>query len=123
MALDASSHLSLIAPALAVNANAPLYITAAREELNACMYGANYEKAVAYLAAHTMTLALDPMRSGGAAGAVTSKSEGQLSISYGAGAAGGTDWGQTSYGMALIRLTAACGSGAFVTGGSSLYGC
>lgn len=118
MAISALQYLTLRAPSLATNANVELYIAAAREDLNPCYFGASIEKAVALLAAHTMTLSLDPMRAGGAGGAVTSKSEGQLSISFGAGSAGGSDWGQTSYGMELTRLMSMGGPAMFVTGSS-----
>ena len=82
MALDATAQLALLAPTLSLNANAPSYIASACEELSSCFFGSSYEKAVALLAAHTMTLALDPIRAGGVGGAVTSKREGQLSISF-----------------------------------------
>lgn len=116
MAMDALSHLALLAPTLALNANASAYVEQAREELSDCFFGTNYEKAVALLTAHTMTMALDPMRAGGTAGSITSKSEGQLSVGFSAGSASGSDWGQTSYGMALSRLMQSGGVGFMVTG-------
>lgn len=116
MALSALQYVTLRAPTLAENANVGLYIDAAREDLNACYFGASYEKAVALLAAHTMTLSLDPLRAGGTGGAVTSKSEGALSIGFSSGSMAGTDWGQTSYGMELSRLMAMGGPSLLVTG-------
>ena len=116
MAISALQYLTMRAPSLASNANVQLYLDAAREDLSPCYFGASIEKAVGLLAAHIMTLSLDPLRAGGTSGAVTSKSEGQLSISFGAGAAGGSDWGQTSYGMELMRLMAMGGPSMFVTG-------
>lgn len=116
MAISALQYLTLRAPALATNANVGLYIDAAREDLSECYLGAVYEKAVAMLAAHTMTLSLDPARSGGVGGSVTSKSEGALSIGFSAGSAGGSDWGQTSYGLELTRLMAMGGPSLLVTG-------
>ena len=116
MALSALQYLTLRAPALAENANVGLYIAAAREDLNPCYFGASYEKAVGMLAAHTMTLSLDPLRAGGTGGAVTSKSEGSLSIGFSSGSVAGTDWGQTSYGLELTRLLAMGGPSMLVTG-------
>ena len=116
MALSALQYLTLRAPALAENANVSLYIAAAREDLNPCYFGASIEKAVALLAAHTMTLSLDPLRAGGTGGAVTSKSEGALSIGFSSGSMAGTDWGQTSYGLELSRLMSMGGPSLFVTG-------
>ena len=58
------------------------------------------EQAIAYLAAHKLSMA---SRVGGAAGQVTSEKEGSLSRSYGS-VSGQTGYNQTSYGQEFIRL-------------------
>jgi hypothetical protein len=59
---------------------------------------------VAYLAAHIMALG---KRSAGAGGAVTSLSEGSLSIGFGSTGVMGS-LGQTSYGIEYDRLSRGC---------------
>lgn len=62
---------------------------------------------VAYLAAHIMSLGNRTAQAGGASGEVSSLSEGQLSISFGAsGVMGGL--GQTAYGVEYDRLSRGC---------------
>ncbi len=67
-------------------------------------YGANRNTAVALLTLHW--LALQERGRGGAAGQITSETEGDLSRSYAATAASGSDAGlsSTSWGLELKRL-------------------
>ena len=115
MALSALTHMQLLAPAYAANANASLYLDQARECLDSTYWDVMWEKAVALLACHTMALSLDTARQNGTAGSIASKSEGGLSISF-SGGSGSSDWGQTSFGLQLLRLQSTCGPSLFVTG-------
>lgn len=93
--------IPIIAPELIGNSNLSGAITLAESQVAAdhCYRDA----AIANLAAHILTLA----RRGGSAGAVSGKTEGSLSISYGAQAVMGAI-GTTAYGQELTRLNRLC---------------
>lgn len=105
------------------------YITAAKSQTSPCYYGRNYNLAVALLAAHYITLNTDPARSGSAvSGAVSSKKEGGISVSFSGAAAaisGGTnpDLAQTTHGMQLMALQKGAGPFMGVTGTRSSVVC
>jgi len=65
--------------------------------------------AVAYRAAHDITVAFSPDFAGGGVGEVASKKEGDLQISYfkatTSGSSGDTDLTLTKYGKMLLSLT------------------
>lgn len=93
--------IQIVAPELAGNANLNGAITMAEGQVaaNHCQR----ESAVAYLAAHILTIA----GRGGTGGAVTSETEGSLSRSF--GSTGSTDGlGSTSYGQEVQRLNRLC---------------
>lgn len=125
MAMSAAQRLALVAPQFAGNVSVPLYIELAEEQTapaSACgMSEVRRAQAVALRAAHMMTLALDPSYAGGAsAGGVSSKSEGDLSLSYGSSSAAAkdADLSQTVYGRQLMELAASSFLLVGVTGGS-----
>lgn len=93
--------IPIIAPELVGNANLSGAITMADGQVAAdhCYR----DSAIANLAAHILTLS----KRGGSSGAVTSKSEGSLSIGYGSQAVIGA-LGTTSYGQELTRLNRLC---------------
>lgn len=72
---------------------------------------------VAYLAAHNAALAA-PGRNG-APGGVTSYKEGQLAVTFGAGASNGSVFNSTSYGQQYLLLLKQCNPNAlaFITTG------
>lgn len=83
--------------------------------------GASKDLATAYLAAHMLSMAA---RTGGAAGQVTSETEGSLSRSY--GSVGGqygqtgysqTGYSQTGYGQEFMRLLRSCNMGMMTRAG------
>lgn len=97
-------------------ASAPLMaLISIAESQTGQAYGKNRTLAVAYLTLHWA--ALQERGKGGAAGQITSESEGDLSRTYAATAqaAGSADAGllQTSWGMELKRLR----KGSFIAGG------
>lgn len=97
-------------------ASAPLMaLIATAETQTGPAYGANRTLAVAYLTLHWA--ALQERGRGGAAGQITSETEGDLSRSYAATAllSGSASAGlaQTSWGLELIRLR----KGSFIAGG------
>lgn len=96
--------LPAIAPELA-DADTETHIELA-EGQTGDVYGDQRPYAVALLAAHMLTLA----NREGASGALESRKEGGLSVSFGAGS--GTALGSTSYGAELERLRASLIMGA-----------
>lgn len=93
--------IPIVAPELVANANLAGAITIAEGQIAAghCQR----ELAVAYLAAHILTMS----KRAGSAGTVTSKTEGSLSIGYGAQSVMGA-LGATSYGQELSRINRLC---------------
>lgn len=81
-------------------------------------------RAVALRAAHNMSLDRDPSRAGGAAGAITGKREGDLSVSFSRSAppGGEDDLDQTHFGLRLKRLIRTSFVGGFVAGGDGPLG-
>lgn len=116
MALTPSQYLDLVAPEFSSNANKSTYLEMAQGRTSSCFYGSNYSQAVALMAAHMMALALS-RPAGGDAGQVTSKREGDLSISFGAVSGVSADLAQTKYGVQLAGLRRASGPALGVTGG------
>lgn len=97
------------------DSNRSLYIELAQDLTDSWFFGDYYNHAVALRAAHMWTL--DNRDSGGAAGSVTSKKEGDLSVGYSVGKASDEDLGQTSYGRQLLNLMKSAGTpGISVTG-------
>ena len=122
--LTIDQYLAAIAPALATDANKAVYIEMAAERTNKCFYGGKYNQAVALLAAHIAFLlnaqagamgAGSGSADAGSVGTITSKREGDLSVSYGAGAVSVSDAGvsdaelaQTRFGLMLLALRKGC---------------
>lgn len=107
--------LTAIAPAYAANPSVGVFLDMAEQRTSACTFGQKRAQAVAFLAAHMMALTTDPARAGGSGGAITSKKEGDLAVSYGAANSKSNDdaeLSQTSYGQMLLGLVR--GSVAFV---------
>ena len=106
MSLTITAILSSIAPQFDSNVNRDDHISLAELRTNETCYGNKYNYAVALRAAHTLTLSDIQNSSGsGSAGAITSKKEGDLSISFGStGGSIDSYLGLTSYGKDLIDL-------------------
>lgn len=91
-------------------------------ELDAATWGASYQRAVALLAAHALTLrqrSLDAGAGNGASGAVVARRAGDLQVSFGAALgvlSPDAVYGTTPYGLEFIRLRQQLGSMAFVAG-------
>jgi hypothetical protein len=110
--MEAQDILAAIAPELANDPNKAAHINLADGQTGS-VYGDQRDHAVALLAAHTLTLANRGKSVGGVAGAVSSLSEGQLSVGFsGSSDAGKGSLGSTSYGEELLRLRRQCIMGA-----------
>ena len=107
MALTAAQIVVLRRPSLAGDSRLTSMLELAEMELSEDLFEDLYAKAVALLALHYY--AKDERGPGGAAGAITSESEGQLSRSYaspvGAGGVTAHDWESTTWGQELLALT------------------
>lgn len=116
--MSVSVILSAIAPQFDTEPNRAVFITLASQNVNTCLFGVKADQAIAYLAAHYLTLSTDPSRSGGATGAITSKKEGDLSIGYGAVAAGAGEeaLSLTHYGMTFLQLQRSVNPNIYVLG-------
>lgn len=134
-------YLTAIAPAIAADASKDIYIEMATERTNRAFYGVKYNQAVALLAAHIaflLTAAPGSMGAGsgsaeaGSVGTITSKREGDLSVSYGASAISSSagsvtdaELAQTRYGLMLLALRKGCKPfmGVLGRGGRGCGGC
>lgn len=102
--MAAADLIPIIAPELVGNANLAGAITMAEEQL--AVDHCRREQAVAYMAAHILTIATR----GGTGGAVTSETEGSLSRGFGTagGVVGMTRLDSTSYGQEVARMNRIC---------------
>lgn len=108
--------LTTLAPEVGARADASTWLELAAMQLTPSVWGTVYQMAVCYLAAHMATLApldADEAADGAAsAGAVTSRSTGELSESYGAAVSTGSrtaeeaDLSTTTYGRRYLALRA-----------------
>lgn len=114
MSLTAEALLDMYAPQFAANANKANWLLLGRDSISSSIMGTAYEEAVALFAAHRMTLAA---RMSGDAGAISSKSEGSLSVSYASAGSrtGYDDLNQTQYGVRLLSLMVGMGATLDVT--------
>jgi len=105
--MSALSLLATVAPDVGCSANAPLAVQMAEQRIGQ-HFGGKREQAVAYLAAHILTVG---EIGGAAAGPVTSEREGDLARSYGVSAGGG-GLETTAYGREFQAIRQECILGA-----------
>jgi hypothetical protein len=111
--------IAVICPGLASDPGLQMYIDMAADVTDQGFYGVTWSKAVALRASHEWTL--DHTRSQGESGAVSQKSEGQLSLSYAVGD-DQDDLSQTQYGRRLLALRHSQIAGVGVINGSGSLG-
>ena len=105
--MSVSSVLSVIASQYDSVAGRSEFIGLAGLRVNRCVFGDKADLATAYVAAHMIALSTPEFRQEGAVGAITSKREGDLSISFAAGSEGKQDdgdFGQTHFGRQFLSL-------------------
>ena len=116
--LSIEQYIQAVAPALLQDPSLDVFIEMAKERTDSAFYGVKYNHAVALMAAHIAFLlgagtlgAGSGNAEGGSTGSITSKREGDLSVSYGAGAVsasagnlGDAELSQTRWGLMLISL-------------------
>ena len=120
--LTVEQYIQAVAPALMQDPSLDVYVEMAKERTDRGFYGVKYNHAVALMAAHIAFLlgagtlgAGSGNAEGGSTGSITSKREGDLSVSYGAGAVsasagnlGDAELSQTRWGLMLISLRKGC---------------
>ena len=99
--MTVNDFIRIKAPDLYSDPDKNTWINSAQNKINRCYFGSNYNEAVALQAAHEWSLT--NTRSNGESGAISSKREGDLSISY--STTGKNDnLNLTHYGKQLIDL-------------------
>lgn len=78
--MSVGEYIAALAPTYAGDSRIGIFTTIATQQTSRTHFGANYELAVALRVCHM--IARNPAAAPGAAGAVTGKSEGELSESY-----------------------------------------
>jgi len=81
--MSVSSLLSTIAPQFDSVTGRADFIALAELQVNRCLLGEKADIGTAYFAAHLIQISQDSATSGGSSGEITSKKEGDLSVSYG----------------------------------------
>ena len=121
--MSASAILSVIAPQFDSTPNRTAYIGYATEQVTPCFFvgDSRLDRAIAYMAAHLLTLDTNASVSGLSSGPVTSKREGDLAVSF----ANMTNiknvdplLAETSFGRQFLALRNSSGIFIGVTGGN-----
>lgn len=137
--LSVTEYLQAVAPTVATDPSVSVYIQMAEERTNSAFYGHKTNQAIALLAAHIAFLftavpnshgAGSGSSEGGSTGSITSKREGDLSVSYGSGAVSSAavgvsdvDLAQTRFGLMLLALRKGCKPFTGVLGGGGRGRC
>lgn len=115
--MSATAILSAIAPQFDTATARTTFLELAVLNVNTCLFGDKADMAVAYLAAHYLSLSTDPARASGESGQVTSKKEGDLSINFGSVNTDGNDsLSLTHFGMTFLQLSKSVNPGIYVLG-------
>lgn len=105
MSMSPSEILDLVAPEYAAHVAKAEFLAMA-EERTSTSFGLKRPYAVAFRAAHDMTMIFSGIFAGGTGGEVASKKEGDLQISYfKASSSSDMELGFTTYGKRLLALT------------------
>ena len=116
--MSASTILTAIAPQYDSVNNRDTFLSLAVQNVNSCIFGDKADQAVAYLAAHYIALSTGGSRSGGEAGPVVSKEEGDLAIKYGSvkSAPGEESLSLTHFGLTFLQLSRSVNPNIYVMG-------
>ena len=116
MSYSAAQIFDLIAPELSTNASKDAFLQMASEAVDSNLLGNNAPKAVAYRAAHDLTLTVQ--RSTGEGCTISQKKDGELSIAYQNEIKGSDYWDLTWYGKVYKSTLASSVCFFGVTGGT-----
>lgn len=116
--MSASDILSTIAPQYDTVVNRDEFITLATMQVNTCWFDVKSDYAIALMTAHLISIFTIAFRKDGTGGAITSKREGDLAISFSTGKGNDDDLDQTTYGKQFQRLMKGGNVFLGVTGGN-----
>ena len=116
--MSVSTTLSTIASQFDSLTSRDEFIALAETQVNRCWFTGKEDYAVALMTAHLISVFTAPYRKDGTGGAITSKREGDLAISFAQASGGDTDLNQTSYGLQFQRIMKSGGFFVGVTGGN-----
>ncbi len=116
--MSASTILTVIAPQYDSVDNRDTFLSLATQNVNSCLFGDKADQATAYLAAHYIALSASGLRSGGEAGPIASKKEGDLSINFGSVnvASGEESLSLTHFGLTFLQLSRSVNPNIYVMG-------
>lgn len=111
-------YIEVFDPAMLDNDNLAFVLTDSSETLSEACFGTQYEKAVALLTLHTLTIAAQTAGGSAAEGFVVQRTIGPITIKW-ANPSSGNRWDKylamyrtTKYGLQLIDLINSCTAGA-----------
>lgn len=108
---SATEIINVICKPLGADPDLATYLEMASAVLSPAFFGVNYNRAVALKASHMYSLNNSPARSMGEAGAISQKSEGDISISFANASSGNDSENLTHYGQELQKLIKNSGIG------------
>lgn len=116
--VTASEILSAIAPQFDDASGRQTLLDLSESRTSSTFFGTNRPEAVAYRAAHMLDMATNATALSGSSGPMTSKKEGDLSVSFGTTQDTGDSayLSQTAYGRMLLDLMRSSGPATSVTG-------
>ena len=111
--LKVKSYIGVYDATLLTNSNLEFVIGDSADSLSASYYGDKYEKAIAFLTMHTLSMASQTANGGGADGFLSEKAIGPVKVKFASFTFNGRGSAllTTKYGMMLNDLTKTCGAG------------
>lgn len=107
-------YFDAVAPAFANDARYQVFIEIAEDRCDRGYFGASWTKAMAYLTAHLMEMS---SRNGSESGTVTSRREGDISVTFAAGEQNDSDLYMTTFGKMYLALLNGRSPGVVLSGG------
>lgn len=106
-------YFDAVAPAMASDTRYTVFLDLASDRVDRGYFGASWTKAMAYMTAHLMEMS---NRNGSESGTVTSRREGDISVSYAASQQNDGDLYLTTYGKLFLALLNSLSAGAEISG-------
>lgn len=107
-------YFDAVAPAFANDARYQVFLEIAEDRCDRGYFGDSWTKAMAYLTAHLMEMS---SRNGSESGPVTSRREGDISVTFAAGEQNDSDLYMTTFGKMYIALLNGRSQGVILSGG------
>lgn len=107
-------YFDAVAPAFASDARYPVFLEIAEDRCDRGYFGESWTKAMAYLTAHLMEMS---SRNGSESGPVTSRREGDISVTFAAAEQNDSDLYMTTFGKMYLALLNGRSPGVVLSGG------